>query len=676
MRMKYIHVNVPKPKDPNLDCIKLTDQKIELEKESYNVKEYTYNRKICSIGIQFDNQISKAYLATKQNKTFRYIRPLYFSQEARCWYDRGLYDQKGIHNNVIDAPIGMNQCGTYYVVAMNEQDIIIEISKPIQVIPSLVTNKEFNIMLDEISLIGDWLLYYSTLEKDIGQDEWEILQANETTEHLEELSQLLNVINEKPAEQLQSKRERILYRQVKRMDSRLLIERAMFPFHESANAPITEVSFNIYEHRAIRGTLELLHEKWIGQLNTTNQKLSTLRNSLSYLPIHKEVVKLPLNEEQRFIAEQTPINIAAKRNTIEKSIKVYETNKSAWLTAIKKIEQLLELEFLRDLPFTEELNPSYLFEMDAFYAEVYEQLIMLLQHRSKPWVLNFQESLKKTPDLYETWCFLKICSLLTKEAGFSPKENFLTKIQNHVKSYTKERPSLLSGISFTFERPIFSFRKSNNDYRNVKDKMKLTVYYDEYVTDKDGELLRPDICLVFSVGNNWSKKVYLDMKYKPIDFIEQEIKQVAYHKYYLRMNSEALASFIVHPNTMAPNWSWSDPNSLKSTHTFGCFSLRPTDTRQWTTFLTMLFHYRFRLWTTCCSCGSHNLSEYHIELTGGGFEKYYITCMNPDCKQFYVRSHCFSCHKHLCKYPPHSSLNYHNVRGQTWYVSCPNGCDN
>jgi predicted nucleic-acid-binding Zn-ribbon protein len=675
MKIEYIHVNVRNSKNPDLDFIQLTGHEIVIEKETYLVSEYTYQRKICSIGIQFDQKISKASLATKQNGTFKYIRPLYYSQEFDYWYDRGLYEQEGTHNNVIDAPLGMNQCGTYYIVGLNGQDNIIEISQPIQVVPSLITNEEFQVMLDEISIIGDWLLHQSALEKNFDQDEWEILQANETTELLEELSRLLNAIDKNPAEKLQLKRKRVPYRQVKRMDSRLLIEREMFPFQESVNTPITDISYNIYEHRAIRGTLELLHEKWNGQLNITNQKLSNLRNSLADLPIHINVSRQPINEEQRFIAEQTPINIAAKRNTLEKSIKVYESNKSNWMTAIKKVEHLLELKFLRDLPFTEELNPSHLFEMDTFYAEVYEQLIRLLQHSNEPWVINFQDSLKKTPDLYETWCFLKICSLLIKEAGFVPIENLMIKIQEHVHTYTKERSSLLSGIFFTFERPIYSFLKRDNEYKNVRDNMKLTVYYDEYVQDKDGELLRPDIRLVFSVGASWSKTVYLDMKYKPNDYIEREIQNVAFQKYYIRMNRDALASFIIHPNNYEPNWSWSNPNIANNAHTFGAFCLRPEATRQWDTFLTMLFHYRFRLWTTCCSCGSHNKSEYQIELTGGGYEKFYITCMNPDCRQFYVRSHCYRCHKHLCKYPPHSSLNYHNVQGQAWYVSCPNGCD-
>jgi hypothetical protein len=677
MRLEYIHLNIHNYLNPSLDEIKVIGNQIELMQKTYIVNEYTYQNRICSIGVQCNNSIARAYLATKQHDSLRYLRPLYFSKESGLWYDRGTFEENEGKFDSLDSPLGINQCGTYFIVGLDETDLVIEVSNPIKVIPSLIAIDEFNTMLDEISTIGDWLLHHVKEEKSLHEDEWEVNQAAQVTNQLEKLSQFLYEINKKPSEQLIQGRERTPFRQVKRMDSRLLIEREMLPFQEMVFAPVTQASLNIYEHRAIRGALELLHEKWKSRLNIANQKLRNLNESLLDLPMHPVIPDGPINREQQFIAEQTPISIAAKRKSIEKSISVYQSSAISWLKAVNKVEELLELTYLLNLPYTEELYPSHLFEMDVNYADVYDLLVSLLQYHHEPWVLQFHDALKKTPDLYETWSFLKICSLLIKEGGFHLVENVSTKLQEHVRTYTNERPSLLSGISFRFVRPIYSFRKQNNKYQDIQGNMNLTIHFDENVQDLNGKLLRPDIRLDFSAGLNWRKTVYLDMKYKPLHFIEKDIQQVAFQKYYVRMNKEPFASFIIHPNTLGTNWSWSNRQEENNTnsHTFGAFSLRPSDTRQWTTFMTMLFHYRFNFWLTCSSCGSQVFSSYQRELTEGGFDKYYITCTNPQCRLFYVRSHCYRCHKHLCKYPPHSSLNYHHVRGRAWYVSCPNGCN-
>ncbi|WP_461202013.1 hypothetical protein [Anoxybacillus sp. TBDG-1] len=613
-----------------------------------------------------NDEVQKVFLSHYDVVSNEQRIPLIYDAQKDVWYDKG--------NELEErSPIGINQCGTFFFEAEDKHGYIIDRSSDVYITSSLLTKAEFDQMKDEIaSMLED--LFTADHGPATMVELWTKngSVAEHTLEQLKKLYEVLLELDEMPHEQLIREYRLVSLNEIKQFNPEILIERKMFPFKDKFLAPIHTRSIDIPEHRMIRWSIERVLDyahRYVAQAQNRQEewgkRIDFLKYSLKNLygsnNIEKEKIKNSLNKDLDYAC---------------KILQIAKQNEVFWKKVIELAKNCLEFHFLH--VGEEELGETHLFTFSPLYSEVYQYLDNLLQLSPTKQLSNVAVPLKKSPKLYEIWCFISIIHSLIYDCGFITKQKPYTRIRQYV-----QEKGRLEGISFTFERPVY--RKYQDGIDSKRENLKLEVHYERPFSHGE-KSYRPDFTFIFDDETLETKEAFLDAKYKPLFNREgwiELIRDTSFRKYYEPLVKKPVASFLMHPNMVnaVSVHTWNAARKEELRHRLGSFSYKPSDKKGFIKWMNMLVHYHLGYNATCMHCGTHQPAR----LQKGERGQKYFTCSNAHCEAFWVQTVCFNreggswaqedAHKastaSLFKYTRHSEMNYHKETPDEWDVFCP-----
>ncbi|KAB7672561.1 hypothetical protein [Bacillus sp. B1-b2] len=649
---------------------------INEDNNSYN--SYEYNG---TIVVKTCNKNTKSVFLSHYNIKSKSERiPMFYDENYDAWFDKGDEER---------APVGINQCGTFFFEAENNEGYVVNRTRDVFVTSKLLSEEEFEQMKDEIAnILEDLAVSTSGPVNLLSQKQEQINRMIETHKKIEELKELLLDIDRNPHFELTQQNKLQNYSKVKRINIKTLMEKKLYPFKDKfmvvENVPSTE----IIEHGMIRWSLEVLRQNFNRYLLKEQLKISEINNRIQ-----------DLINSQSLLGNQRDFSFEGKRisNSIEKDLNFLrklllqaEEMESSVENILSSVDDCLQFSILSVK--AEELDITQLFTFSPLYSQVFQCINDLLDENNKKSIAFTYQSLQKTPFLYEIWGLLSIIHSLIYNCGFISTMNPFSKIKFYV-----ENGMDLEGIKFSFERPVYRSPINVNQgnyidgkyiYKQQKSILKLELCYEKVIKGAE-KPYKPDYTFIFNDGQS-EKTAFLDAKYKPIEderIWNGIIKDVSFNKYYKTLDSKPIASFLMHPNPLKDsgvnNWNMITKQREASRHLFGSFHFRPNERSSFIEWINMLVHYHLMYDGVCFHCGTHQSTV--CESTDGKRWRKYHTCQNNDCEAFWVKSSCFNridgpnklndAHSKisatLYKYTKHSNMNYHLETDVDWDVLCP-----
>jgi hypothetical protein len=644
---------------------------------SYTCTEYegTIVAKVSNINIK------KVFISHYQSVSKDERIPLQYDAKWDVWYDIG---DSFIGRN----PIGINQCGTIFFEAEDDLGRVIYRSTDVVIKSSLLSPEEYEQMLDDIS---DIIESFSAIQK--GAASQAQLLKESIAENLillkkvKDLNDVLRKIGNAPNEQLIRKNEKVHPLKIKQLNTRLLIEKRIFPYKEKILAPVIFRSIDIPEHRMIRWSLETFEDKIYRKFRQTQLKIKKITERIESLSETKVLYRNNLNRIENI--KEIENSITNDRRYLNETLKVLKRNESLSNEILTEIKSALKLPFLK--VNTDKLAPTHLFHFSPLYNEIYENLADLLDMRNTSQTEAIYTALQKSPHLYEIWCLISIVNTLIFDCGFKATINPNILIQNYL-----DKKGELKRIFFGLEKAVY--KSDKNQIRDLDGKMKFTYKKSNLKLEVHYELpfqsterrFKPDFTFHFE-DNNMRKVAYLDAKYKSLtqkDDLINIIQEVAITKYYEPLQVKPISSFLIHPNKITNtdihiwNVKIGEYGKEQYRHVFGGFHFKPNDKENFIKWMNMLLHYHLGYDGICLQCGTNQPAD--CDSKDGNWKKYF-TCQNLDCQAFWVKTSCFNwtdgkwSHKDshskessiLFKYTKHSNMNYHRETQHDWDIHCP-----
>ncbi len=633
-------------------------------------------------------------IVVKANK--KYIKEVFLShyniksktERIRMYYDEdwGLWFDKGDEER---APVGINQCGTFFFEAENDEGYVVDRTRDVYVSSSLLSEEEFVQMKDEIAnILEDLATTTNGPVNLLSQKKEQINKMKETYQEIESLKNLLLEIDKNPHFELTQKIKLQNYSKIKRINIKTILEKRLYPFKDKFTVSENVQSTEILEHGMIRWGLEVLREDFYRYLFKEKKTISESMNRIEELTTSHSI----LDNQSAFSFEGKRISTSIERDLsyFRKILKQSKEMKSYVKDILRSFEECLQLSILSVK--AEELAITQLFTFSPLYSQVFHSINELLDGKNKKSIVPIYQSLQKTPYLYEIWGLLSIIQSLVYNCGFISKTNPFSKIKYYV-----ENGLNLEGIKFNFERPVYRSPINTNHgsiidgkyiYQQEKSMLKLELCYEKVIEGAE-KPYKPDYTFIFNDGES-EKTAYLDAKYKPIEdesSWNKIIKEVSFNKYYKTLASKPIVSFLMHPkplqDTTINNWNLITKQREASRHLFGSFQFSPSDRSSFIKWINMIVHYHLKYDGVCFHCGTQNSTI--CESTEGKSWRRYHTCRNKDCEAFWVKSICFNridgpnklndAHNKnsatLYKYTNHSKMNYHLETDINWDVLCP-----
>ena len=304
-------------------------------------------------------------------------------------------------------------------------------------------------------------------------------------------------------------------------------------------------------------------------------------------------------------------------------------------------------------------------------------------------------SVRKTWELYEIWCFIKLYSVIATQLRLSPPSN---------DSNLFESINLNNGeISIPKNREF----QLQGEFKN-KTRINISLWYEREEITESGNL-RPDFKMKVTI--NGAENIYhFDAKYRNYKnqgvkrFIEDVI-DTAKNKYLDRL--KANASFIFHSDSRCDFWGEvpldnfvGKSNLFKEyssditsrypeyiNHRYGAISLTPGNlaNHQIERLIKLIFQYHDQYCTTCLNCGceaeaqttaipkywtEERLKNNIINRVPDNWKGAGIYCSCKECGDFWVVQRCYGMHHRLLKFRNsfhQRSANYPN----NWIYLCP-----
>ncbi|OQP05153.1 hypothetical protein B1690_14260 [Geobacillus sp. 46C-IIa] len=599
--------------------------------------------------------------------------PLVYDKQWDVWYDQG--DESNER-----APVGLNQCGTFFFEGEDENGYIIERSGDVYITSSLLTKEEFQQMKDEIcSVLEDFLVVYQGPVSPIKRWTKRVETAQNVWERMKKLSVVLIEIAKVPHEKLSQERQLTPVQKIKRLDAQVLINRRLFPFKNQLLAPVNVRSIDIPEHRMIRWGLERI-------IDQAERHIRQMKNEREVLNRRRQLLKQErqgLRGLNLFDRQKTESSIHKNLGDLSEVEQHLEENERYWDEIRKMANECLQLPYL-DVG-EEEMEQTHLFIFSPLYREAYQYLDGILN--DQPSELSIKQlshvyvPLQKSPNLYETWCLLSIVHSLIYECGFVPSSHPYHQIKQYM-----ENKKQLRGISFSFHRPVYRYEGCVKGRRRMQETTLFLELCYEHTFSAAGKSYRPDFTFIFTDQLQAKKTIaFLDAKYRPVDNQScwlQLVRDTSFQKYYAPLSEKPIASFLIHPGRVKGDDTWNarldNGRQEELRHRLGSFHYRPNDKKELVKWINMLLHYHLEYDGVCMHCGTHDCAE----LDDRGWKQYF-TCKR--CAAFWVETYCFNRKRgpwvrgdahdertaKLFKYTKHSGMNYHKETNNEWDVFCP-----
>lgn len=627
-----------------------------------------------------NKNVKEVFLAHYSIKSKTERIPLYYDERWDVWFDKGDEER---------APVGINQCGTFFFEAENDKGYVLDRTRDVLISSKLLSEEEFRQMKDEIAnIIEDLAVSIGGPVNSLNHKEEQIYKIKQTYEKIEELKELLLDIDRNPHFELTPKSKLQNYSKIKRINIETLVEKKLYPFKDKfmvvENVPSTE----IVEHSMIRWSLDILRQDLYRSLLKEQVKISEINNRKKDLSTSEYI----LNKQQDSSFEEKRIinSIEKDLNYLSKILSQAKEMEFNIKNILDLIDECLQLPILTG--GSEELAITQLFTFSPLYSQVFQCINELLDEKNKKGITYIYQSLQKTPFLYEVWGLLSIIHSLIHNCGFNPTINPFSKIKFYVENNLN-----LEGIKFTFERSVYRspingnqgiYKDGKYTFKQQESILKLDLYYERIIEGAE-KPYKPDYTFIFNDGKS-EKIAFLDAKYKPIENEKswnKIIKEVSFHKYYRSLNTKPITSFLMHPkpieNARINNWNMITKKREVTSHLFGSFHFRPSERDGFIRWINMIVHYHLMYDGVCFHCGTQQSTM--CESTEGKYWRKYHTCQNNDCEAFWVKSSCFNridgpnklndAHSKvsatLYKYTKHSKMNYHMETDSDWDVICP-----
>jgi hypothetical protein len=621
-----------------------------------------------------DKKVKQIYISNYELCSNKKRVPLIYDHALEVWYDPGdKYNER--------YPIGINQCGTFYFEAENEDKIIINRSKDVEITSNLLTKEEFRQMVDEIEEIihgFSGLPNHAGPASKVKKENHKLDEANRILKNIKELNEFLLIINKAPQGDLIRTKSKVQKNKIKKFDGKFLIEREIYPFKDKFNVLVNTPTYDIPEHRMIHGVLENCRINAMRYRKLLNQRKTEVEDRIDKLSRYQKSQNTNTNIDD-YEMKKTSASLSNDLKQLNEFKSIYERHIDVLDHIQQEIEQSFELPFLQVK--SQELTLTNLFIFSPLYKEVFTYLEELSNIEVVKKSETVIKALKKSPYLYEIWCLISMINSLIDDCGFT----FCVNPFENIKDYIAKN-NTLKGICFKFYRPVYRQTYKGNN-KNEKSILNLEVYYEKSFKSKDADKrFRPDYTLVFK--DNGKKTItYLDAKYKSLDNRNdwlKIIKEVAFEKYYQPLLNKPIASFIMYPNYVSNlslnNWNAAHSNLEQFRHRFGGFDYKPSNKKNFKKWINMIVHYHLDYDRVCLHCGTH-LPALCEEKSW----KKYFTCKNQECRAFWVKTRCFNrkegtlakndAHNNesatLYKYTKHSEMNYHTETNHEWDVHCP-----
>lgn len=406
-----------------------------------------------------------------------------------------------------------------------------------------------------------------------------------------------------------------------------------------------------------------------------------------------------------------------------------EQNPDRWEAVERHIDQLLKgSPLLCGAGSGERLHTSNLFAMHPNYRRAYKLMRETEQQfvGIELWETRSSIRVDHTEKLYELWCLLKMLSIWINDYSFELISHDRKRLTDQILRYLRSGKENLGVETLVLRNTLRKWTKNPQETEQV---IELRLDYDKKQWIQEGgrrTYLQPDFYLeiLYPDSKEGIYRFCLDAKYH--NYADKQMTkwgwyrnmfEVALDKYIFRLGQGAdtkiHGSYILHSDSRNPNknidrYFWSgyvrEENSpdmfqrekhdvegylarkvsgqkeqeildrlpgeldMAADCQFGAVCFTPLNDAPFRGLMQMIMEHFLGLYKEkCWICGS-DAPAFDTLRTETDFEKYYITC--PNCREFWVESHCFS---KRCKNRPLGKHrhNYYRTSDSIWNVICP-----
>lgn len=548
--------------------------------------------------------------------------------------------------------IGISEVGFVSINVYEKISSQICIQENILVKPVIIEWNQFEQMVDLIKNIDQELIVNKSAYVSMNFNNEVFNLASYIKKLLKSINSSLESIDVEPAVELKKQYAKIKREKLRKYNSKILIQQALYPHKRKYIGEETIETIEIYENRIIYFSL-LRIDKLIATVtkkcNIQSQKLEKENSQII------EVLKGAC--EPDYVR-----HLQAKQNRVKEQMKQCHDEMKIWDKNKSIIEQYLNLaifkgyrnkrdtrELLRlTANFIHDIRYKHIYSvLKEFYNNVYNEVDL---------IKNDMLGIKEMYEVFEIWTLFEMIRVLVTEQGWVLKSYNISKA---VKEYRNKYGNLY-GFTVRLEHKL-----ANNTQVN------LSIIYNKTLQLED-QSLRPDYTFEYE-GTGKTMTFYLDAKYHGYTGSEnnvyKDIEETAIQKYLLPLEETkygAIGSFIVHCVDDNKNISYGGQKGRY--HRAGGFSLTPTNSIYFSTWISLCMEYFFKEYTTCWACGSIEVKE-EESFTMGDKKKYYYTCNH--CKSFWVKTHCNSCGNRLLVKHDLPQKQYHKLTSEKWMVHCP-----
>lgn len=286
-----------------------------IEFKSKNVIKFSTHQTYNGTGfyqlvIEIKGNTSKNNLKCKIRVGNNYIGDLRYYKDKNIFFQSSKYNILNNRISLIKDPIDISTSGAYSIDIFKNDKLYESIN--LEVMPSSLSYDDYIEMINQLRSLREGLIVNSKSKVGVYSN-WNTKIEN-IENRLKNIEKSLKQINDNPKTDLKYCDEFIQFNKLKKINSKVLIQKSKEPFKKKFNQKISYNSHEIYEHHAIKYSLQQI-----------NKKLEEYKYSF------KNDVKKEKNEINNFIIEykeKTDINIYDKYNAMEEDRKrVFEIYK-------------------------------------------------------------------------------------------------------------------------------------------------------------------------------------------------------------------------------------------------------------------------------------------------------------------------------------------------------------
>lgn len=650
--MKPVYVSIKWEELPNSRCedvIKrgissvsiINGEEVSKKDNVYCVSEYSRNEnELMYIGILDDNATS-----IEVEGKFGFHRKFQRVNE-NIWLFVPNYKWSARYNEYVSElpSFGLNQCGFFVFNSYDSQNQLQERFE-LKVQPSLMTEDEY------IDMQEDLLIMVEELYNNHGEvnQQVTILDVNELLNKVKILKSMCLEIEQTPSEKLVYIDAYIPVDKVKKYNTKLLLERELYPFKSKVRGSIIEKSIDIEEHRKLKGVLREFLAMFHRNYNRENRMYVNLQQERHIISTNMAKMLSGNARDQ----EQIRSNFKRKLTYLDNKMIQYKHRVEIWKEIKKEIEEILHFEVFSTVE-EEDWGETHLFQFSPMYIEVYdliEEIKVFSKYQNE--LKSFQQDLITSPSLYEKWVFFKVIHTLNTVFKFSCSKP-VQQMLDYYSTYS-------------------TLEEFHVDMHNGRYKVSVCSEW-----NMDG--MKPDISIYFRLLDSNGEVIqkmmaFLDAKYKPYSHWPMQLSDDLTHSAirYRESLDYAKCAFLVHPDEdLKDNFEEARP------HEYGYFLLKPSKTSSLILYFKMLMHFQLGWEKICPDCGAIGKV-----VTDEGYKKYY-EC--DACNSFWVQNVCWNSNKHnvtetifsirngqesIKKLYKYLNKNYHTETTFDWDVYCP-----